>query len=212
MPLRFVLVFSPLIPDLISPLEFGLGAHWTAYPGDQAVELGVVLLSIGLAFLFFGVRIKDRTYTIHDKIGGLAALFVFATWLLSGLAVVLYFDALGSAGFLVPSPVSPVTYGTAGITFVAILVSAFLRNRELRFAFLSAFVGAVVGAMVFELPFLFIISPRIGFSIQQTLLGEAPLFVLVFASYTLLFLSPLAGLSRYTFFSLAAVFIVFSSW
>jgi len=207
--------FPPLILDPIDPLEIGLGAFWSAYPSDQAAILGVVLLIPGLIFLYFGVRIKDRTYRVRQKIGGLAGLLVFVTWSLSAVVVVLFFDLLSSfgGGILVPSPVSPVTYTTAGITFVAILVSTILRNKsKVKVAVLSGFVGAVVGAMVFELPFLFIISPRIGPSLQGALLGESPLFCLVFSSYTLLFLSPLTTLSRYTFFSLGAVFVLFSVW
>ncbi len=196
-----------------NPLEFGLGAFWNAYPTYQATELGIILLALGLVFLYSGVRIKGRTYRVHQKIGGLGGLLVFVTWALSAVVVIFFFDLLSSSGILVPSPVSPVTYGTAGITFVAILVSAFLRKRaNLRVAVLSAFVGTVVGAMVFELPFLFIIAPQLGPSLQRSLWGESPLFCLVFASYSLLFLSPLPGFSRYTLFSLGALFIVFSSW
>ena len=198
-----------------NPLEIGLGVSWSAYSGDQATRLGVVLLVLGLVFLYSGVRIKERTYRVRRKIGGLAGLFVFSTWMLSAVVVVLFFDLLSSfsGGILVPSPISPVTYATAGITFIAILVSASLRNRgKVKVAVLSAFVGTVVGVMVFELPFLFIISPQIGLSLPRALLGESSLFCLVFASYSLLFLSPLAGFSKYTSFSLGAVFIVFSSW
>ncbi len=205
---------SHLILDPRNPLEIGLGAIWRAYPSDQATILGVVLLALGLVFLYFGARIKDRTYRVRQKIGGLAGLLMFATWMLSALVVVFFFDLLSSfsGGILVPSPVSPVTYTTAGITFVAILVPAIFRKIKVKVAVLSAFIGTVVGAMVFELPFLFIISPQIGFSLQGALLGESPLFCLVFASFSLLFLSPLAGFSRYTLFSLGAVFVVFSSW
>jgi hypothetical protein len=88
-----------------------------------------------------------------------------------------------------------------------------LRNRGMvKFAILSAFAGTVVGVSVFELPFLFIISPQMGGSIQRTLLGESPLFCLVFSSYSLLFLSPLAGFSRYTSYALGAFFLVLSLW
>ncbi len=204
-----------MILDPRDSLEIGLGAYWSAYPSGQAIVLGVVLLALGLVFLYLGVRIKERTYRVRQKIGGLAGLLVFVTWTLSAVVVVLFFDLLSSfpGGILVPSPVSPVTYTTAGITFVAILVSAILRNRvKAMVAVLSAFIGTVVGAMVFELPFLFIIGPRLGPSLQGALLGEAPLFCLVFASYSLLFLSPLPSFSRYTLFSLGAVFVVFSSW
>ncbi len=137
---------------------------------------------------------------------------VFATWSLSAVVVVFFFDLL-SRGGLVPSPVSPVTYSAAGVTFIAIFVSVFLRNRSMiRIGFVSAFVGTVFGVMVFELPFLFMISPQIGLPLDRALFSESPLFCLVFASFSLLYLSPLGGVSRYTLFSLGAVFVVLSSW
>jgi hypothetical protein len=204
----------PLVLDPGDPLGFlGLGAHWSAYPSDQATELGVVLLGLGLVFMYLGVRTNGRTYRVHQKIGGPAGLLVFVTWMLSAVVVIFFFDFLGSSGILVPSPVSPVTFTTAGVTFVVILLSASWRSgANVKVAVLSAFVGTVVGVMVFELPFLFMIAPRLGPSLQQSLLSESPLFCLVFASYSLSFLSPLAGFSRYTLFSLSAVFIVFSLW
>ncbi len=191
----------------------GLGAHWSAYPGDQAVSLGFVLLAIGLAFIYSGVLVKGRVFRIRQTITGTAGLFIFTTWVLSVVVVFFFFNLLNSGGALVPSPVSPVTFSTAGVTFVAIVVSIFLRNKGMvRVGILSAFVGTVFGVMVFELPFLFMISPRIGLPLDRALLSESPLFCLVFASYSLLSLSPVAGLSRYTLFSLGGVFVVLSSW
>ncbi len=196
-----------------APLQIGLGAFWTAYTSDQATWLGVALLVMGLAFFYFGIRIKTRTYKAQRRIGGTAGLLVFVTWALSALSTYFFFGLLGSRGGLVPSPVSPVTYGTAGVTFVAIALLTGLRNRGMaKVALLSALAGAVVGAMIFELPYLFIISPRIGLPVDRTLLAFSPLFCLVFASYTLLFLTPFARISRYTFFSLGALFVTFALW
>lgn len=198
------------------PLEIlTLGARWSEYPSDQANLLGLVLLATGLVFIYIGLRIKNRIYRIRQRVAGPAGPFMLATWSLSAVVVAFFFDLLNSfpGGGLVGSPVSPVTYGTAGVTFIAIFVSISLRNRGMvRVGFLSAFAGTVAGVMIFELPFLFIISPQIGLPLERALFGESPLFCLVFASYSLLFLSPLASLSRYTLFSLGAVFVVLSSW
>lgn len=198
------------------PFEIlGLGARWSEYPSDQATPLGVVLLATGLFLIYIGFMIKNRAYRVRQRVAGPASLFMLATWSLSAVVVALFFTLLNSfpGGGLVGSPVSPVTYGTAGVTFIAIFVFITLRNRgKVRVGFLSAFVGTVVGVMIFELPFLFIISPQIGLPLDRALFGESPLFCLVFASFSLLYLSPLASLSRYTLFSLGAVFIVLSSW
>jgi hypothetical protein len=195
------------------PGVLGLGAYWHAYPSDQAIPLGFLLLAIGLAFLYTGVLTGRRVLGIRQKIGGAAGVFVFATWSLSAIVVVFFFDLLHSEGALVPSPVSSVTYSAAGITFIAIFVSIALRNRHrVRVGFISAFVGTVFGVMIFELPFLFIISPQIGLPVDRALFSESPLFCLVFASSSLLFLSPLAKVSKNTLFSAGAVFIALSSW
>ncbi len=195
-------------------LQLGSGAYWNAYPSDQATMLGALFLVLGVVFLFLGVRIKKRVFSPHNGIKGLASVFVFVTWALSAVVVFWYFDLLSRMGALVPSPISPITYGTAGITFFAILIFAYLRGRTgVKMAVLGAFVGTVVGVMVFELPFLFAIAPQLGVgNVQLALYAEAPLFCLVFASYSLLFLTPDAGFSRYTFFSIGALFVVFSAW
>ncbi len=211
-----VLIYFSGVLGSKGPLDvLGLGARWSEYPSDQATLLGLALLATGLVFIYIGSRIKNRIYRIHQKVGGPAGLFMLATWSLSSVVVALFFDLLNSfpGGGLVGSPVSPVTYGAAGVTFIAIFVSISLRNRGMvRVGFLSAFVGTVVGVMIFELPFLFIISPQIGLPLERALFSESPIFCLVFASYSLLYLSPLTSLSRYTLFSLGAVFIVLSSW
>ena len=191
----------------------GLGARWSAYTDDQAVSLGFVLLAFGLACVFSGAMIKGKVFRIRQRITGIAGLLVFATWVFSVFVVFFFFDLLNSGGGLVASPVGPVTYSAAGVTFVAIFVSIFLRNKRMvKAGIMSAFVGTVFGVMVFELPFLFIISPRIGLPLDRALLGESPLFCLVFASYSLIALSPFSGLSRYTLFSLGGVFFVLASW
>ena len=50
------------------PGILGLGAYWNAYPSDQAISLGFVLLAIGLAFLYSGVMIGRRLLGIRLKI------------------------------------------------------------------------------------------------------------------------------------------------
>jgi hypothetical protein len=205
-----------VLAGLLGLIDFlrvlGLGAHWNAYPTDQAIPFGFVLLAIGFAFFYSGVMINGKVYMIRNRITGMAGLMVFVTWSLSAVVVIFFFDLL-SRGGLVQSPVSPVTYSTAGVTFIAIFVSIFLRNRSrTRPGLVSAFAGTVFGVMVFELPFLFLISPQIGLPLDRALFSESPLFCLVFASYSLLYLSPLAGVSRYTLFSLGAFFVVLSSW
>ena len=194
-------------------LQIGLGASWRPFPGDQATWLGVVLLVLGLAFFYLGFRTKNRVFRARQRIGGFPGILVFVTWALSAAVVLFYFGLLERGGALVPSPIWPITYGSAGVTFFATLVLVFFRNKAKAIdLFLSAFAGTVVGVMVFELPYLLIISPQLGLTVQDGLWGESPLYCLVFASYLLLFLSSQAGVTRYTMFSLGAMFVVFSLW
>jgi hypothetical protein len=196
-----------------NPLQINLGAYWTAYPAGEAAELGGILLVIGIVFVLLGLRMKNQSLLIRTRLGGAAGILVFLTWVFSAIVVYFYFELLGAAGVLVPSPVSPITESSSFLTFIAILVTTTVGYKgKWRFAVISGFVGTVIGVMVFELPFLFLIAPRLGGSLVRSLLGESPLFCAVFASYSLLFLSPYARFSRYSLFSVAALFFAFAAW
>ncbi len=192
---------------------------WSPYVGSAAFVLAAVLFIIAGALTYLGTR-------LHHPVGtrtpgrALGILFVLM-WVLA------FFD-LGVAGGAIgrvmtqqrgpltaaPNPIAPITTLSAVGAFAA--VTYFSREHGLKTAFGSAIVSAIAGTMIFELPFDLIIMSRISYFPTPiplyALLYFLPLFLWELASFCLLTLSPLMKLSRYTLFSLAAMFFVFAVW
>jgi hypothetical protein len=66
--------------------------------------------------------------------------------------------------------------------------------------------------MIFELPFDLIISTRLNTTLLAALLGFSPLILAEVSTLSLLVLSPLARVSRYTMYSLGGMILVWSLW
>jgi hypothetical protein len=132
------------------------------------------------------------------------------------IAVIVYMRALHqqSGQLDVPaSPIAPVTAASGLVTFVLIL---YLVGRDsLRVAVGSALVGTTAAPMIFEVPFALIVMWRMcspSPPLLYTLLYFLPLLMIAVTSFAMLALSPATHLTRYTLFSLAAMFFVFAIW
>ncbi len=84
-------------------------------------------------------------------------------------------------------------------------------------ATLSAVFAAMAGPMVFELPFDLIVMNRTYPPIPPDpavlrALFFLPLFLVEITTMSLLFLSPLFGITRYTLYCLAGMFFTFAIW
>ncbi|MDV3277370.1 MAG: hypothetical protein LYZ69_02745 [Nitrososphaerales archaeon] len=194
------------------------------YVGTDAIALAVVLLVVGFFFTYLGTRLRSTLGT--NRPGRTAVVLMITIWVLSLVAffvdAITYGLALEQANlvavyqsYLAPNPVSPLTDISAAISFVVILYLA--RSHGLKIALVSAFVGAAVGPMIFELPFDLIVLNRIYPPIPPSpilfrLLFFLPLFLVEISTMSLVTLSPLAKLSRYTLFSLAGMFFIFAVW
>jgi hypothetical protein len=114
------------------------------------------------------------------------------------------------------APNNPISPFTASFGLASFIVIAYLARRSgWKTALLSATAGVIAAPMIFELPFDLIVfgktfppTPALQFS----LLFFLPLFLVEILSFLLLTFSPIAKLSRYTMFSLAAMFFVFAVW
>jgi hypothetical protein len=132
------------------------------------------------------------------------------------VAAATYYQALvQQIGDFTPpdSPVAPITTLAGLATFVIIAVLS--RHAGLKLALGAAIVGTIAAPMIFELPFDLIVMWRTyppEPATQFTLLFFLPLFSWEIASYSLVTMSPLARVSRYTVLSLAAMFLVFAIW
>jgi hypothetical protein len=191
---------------------------WTSYAGSDVFILAAVLLTVGCVLAYSGIRL-ERTIGVDPPGKALSTLLVLM-WVLSFLtlsvAVVTYGLALiQQIGPYTPpdSPISPITALCGLVTFIVI---AYLgRHHGLKIALGSAIVGTIAAPMIFELPFDLIVMARTyppQPAVQFTLLFFLPLFLWEISSFSLLTLSPLTRLSKYTLFSLAAMFFVFAVW
>jgi hypothetical protein len=113
------------------------------------------------------------------------------------------------------NPITPIT-DISGIT-TFIIIAYVTRNHGLKIALGSAFVGTAAAPMIFELPFDLIVMGRTYPPVPSAptlfrLLFFLPLFLVEISTFSLLTLSPLTNLSKYTMFSLAGMFFVFAVW
>ena len=201
-------------------------AAWTPYGGSDTIALTIVLLIVGLFTAFLGTRMKNPLGTKTPS--KTTIVLVILIWVLAILAFIVDSSAyLRYAILLVkynllpthnssaaPNPVSSVTILSAVVTFV--LIAYLTRKHGIKVALLSAFVGAAVGPMIFELPFdMIVFNMTIALPPSPTLfraLYFLPLFLIELSTMLLVTFSPVAKLSKHTMFSLAGMFFVFAAW
>jgi len=190
---------------------------WSPYEGSSALLLALALFVIGCALTYLGLRWHNPIgVTQSGKVVGILLVTIMCLSILTYLiSIITYMQLLTQqVGHFEPptSPVSPITYLSALVTFV--IIACLSRHYGLKIALGSAIVGTISAPMIFELPFDLIVMWRLypPVSTQLTLLYFLPLFLVEISSFSLLTLSPLTKISKYTLFTLAAIFVVFSIW
>ncbi|HZO72270.1 MAG TPA: hypothetical protein VFB60_08700 [Ktedonobacteraceae bacterium] len=190
---------------------------WSPYIGSSAYILAGFLLLITCVLTFLGFRFH---HAIAVKGPGkfLGALLV-GCWFLAGIAFLIGITVYGrtqqqqAIHFKITNPITPVTFASAVIAFVVILYLG--RQRGPMIAIGSAIVGTIAAPMIFELPFDLLVMwhtyPPAPPALY-TLLYFLPLFLVEILSFALLSFSPAMRLTRYTFFLLATMFLVFAVW
>jgi hypothetical protein len=190
---------------------------WSPYEGSGSLLLALALFIIGCALAYLGLR-RHNPIEITQS-GRIVSILLIIMWGLSIAtflnSIVTYFQSLvQQVGAFTPptSPVSPITYLSGLVTFIVIAYLA--RHHGIKIALGSAIAGTIVAPMIFELPFDLIVMGRLypPVSTQLTLLYFLPLFLVEISSFSLLTISPLVKISKYTFFSLAGMFFVFAIW
>ena len=197
------------------------GGTWSPYSGGGAVLLAALLLVIAAVFAFLGTRLHHpvRARRPGWAVGILLVLLLGLAVLTARFAVYAYGlawlaqNGRGSAA-AATNPITPITATSTLATFIAIVILA--RARGVKVALGSAVLGAMAGPWIFELPFDLIVMSRIHIvpspAIVYTPLYFLPLFLIELLTFALLTLSPVMQVSRYTLFSLAAMFFVFAVW
>lgn len=191
---------------------------WSAYTGFGAFLLAFVLFVVvgGLIYLTMRLRQPVTLKSPSRLVGGI----LIAIWFLSlcgflnsdavyGLILIQQIGTYNAP----PNPITPVTLVAAGLSCFVILYLT--QHSGFLVAVGSAIMGAIVGWMIFELPFDLIIMWRTYPPKPQTtltLLFFIPLITLEITSYALMTLLPHVRLSRSTLLLLAALFLVFAVW
>jgi hypothetical protein len=195
-------------------LQYGT---WSPYQGSGALLLALVLFIIGCALAYLGLR-QHSPFEVEQS-GKIVSVLLVTIWCLSIVtflnSIITYMQSLfQQVGSFTPpaSPISPITYLSGLITFIVIAYLS--RHHGLKIALGSAIAGTIAAPMIFELPYDLIVMWRLypPVSTQLTLLFFLPLFLVEISSFSLLTLSPLTKISKYTLFALAGVFFVFSIW
>ena len=188
--------------------------------GADAFLLAVGLLAIAALFTYLGTKLTHGVGVMRP--GKAVSVFLILIWCLSLMtflfALLTYGLQLAQEHLLSrapTNPITPVTEISAVATFIAILYLA--RRHGLKIALGSALVGTVAAPMIFELPFDLIVMGRTYPPIPPApnlfrLLFFLPLFLVEISTFSLLTLSPLTRVSKYTLFSLTGVFVIFSVW
>ena len=197
------------------------GGTWTPYSGGGAVLLAALLLVIAAVLAFLGTRLHRpvRARRPGWAVGILLVLLLGLAVMTARFAVYAYGLAWlaqhgrGSAA-AATNPITPITYLSVLVTFIVVVV--FVRGRGLWVALGSGIIAALAAPWIFELPFDLIVMSRIHIvpspAIVYTPLYFLPLFLIELTTFALLTLSPAMQVSRYTLFSLAAMFFVFAVW
>lgn len=192
---------------------------WVIYSGTSRLALAAVLLAVAATLVYAGHRLPLPAGPARP--GRKAAVFMVAAWV---LAIVAFIACLvvyarqsqreGLAHGLPPDHIFPITFIAAGVTFLIIVVNGRPGGWT---ALTSGVIAAMAGPMVFELPFDLIVMARTYPPIPPDpalyrALFFAPLVLIEVTTLSLLTLSPMARLSRATFFSFALMLAVFAAW
>ena len=194
--------------------------EWLPYSGNSAIVLGIVLLVIAGVFIVSGFKLKNP---LQVKMPGKAmAGILIAVWFLSLLTffvnVAIYSLLLSQSKITGTIPNNPITKYTFSFALISFVLIFFINRKKGNVvAFWSAALAAMAGPMIFELPFDLMVMGRTVPPIppDPTLLRALfflPLFIIELTTISLLFLSPLLKLSKYTLYCLAGLFLVFAIW
>jgi hypothetical protein len=190
---------------------------WVSYAGSARPALALILLVAAAGVAVIGMRVRRP---IRPPLAGKYWAALLVAWLVSialflvGFSV--YVDQVirdHLAKGVPADPITPVTFAAALAVFTVILVAG--PQSPLRLV--SAAVGAMAGAMIFEFPFDLIVMARTYPALPpDPALYRAwffvPLFLVELASLALLTVSPRVQVSRLTFLSFALMLIVFAVW
>jgi hypothetical protein len=193
---------------------------WASYNGDVRIWLAIGLLAIAGGVVLAGIRLPLPVRFTRPGLAGqvvmiaawaasIAALLVSATIYIKQSANVVDVSTLPAPH---GDPITPVTLTAAVVVFGIIIAR---RSPRFRTRLVAAIIGAMAGATIFEMPFDLIIMPRSHPHVDPAfyrLLLFGCLFAIEISTLLFLRLSPMARVTRATFFCFALMLGVFAIW
>jgi hypothetical protein len=196
---------------------------WVSYSGTARITLTIVLLAAAAGMVYAGARLRRPVRL--PRPGRTAGAVMVVAWVLAITAFLVCAHQFVSAlrqqhllhllhGVLL-DPIESVTGACVVVIFVTILVLT--RAHEYPVPLVSAAVGAMAAAMIFEVPLDLIVMARTYPPIapdpaMYRVLFFAPWFLVQFATLSLLTFAPVVRLTRVSFFSFALTLAVFAVW
>lgn len=191
---------------------------WISYGGTAKITLAVVLLIAAAGVAYAGTRLRLPARV--PRPGQAAANLMLAAWVAAITAFVGCVSVLSQQArrehlhqVRPPDPITPVTLSAVAVIFVIILITS-SHDWPVRLA--GAAIGALAAPMIFEFPFDLIVMartfPHAADPTVSRVLFFAPLFLIEITTLALLTLSPMARLSKATFFCFASILVVFAVW
>jgi hypothetical protein len=168
------------------------------------------LLVLGLGIVFLGVRMKNPIRLPRPR--NFLKIIIVIVWILSILILLRIYRILAARthNTIAPGPILPITIAAAFATFFYVVYIS--RRDGLVGALGNGFIGAMAGPMVFEFPFDWIVIPLTKAPAIYVTIFFAPLFAVEFTTFSLLLLSRRISLTKYSLYSLGAMFLVFAAW
>ncbi|MDA4115903.1 MAG: hypothetical protein OK442_05050 [Thaumarchaeota archaeon] len=184
---------------------------WNPYSGLAAVLLSVLLLLVGAGLLLSGRRLAGaRNVPARGRALKVVTVIVWAFSILLVLPLFGQIERSEGQSSLGIGPVFPVTLACAFCSFF--IVAYLTRGSGAIGALANGFAAAVAGPMVFELPFLLIITPVVTTRVPHPLFLFVVFLVVILTTLALPTFSTRFSVTRYSLYSLGAMFVVFAGW
>jgi hypothetical protein len=183
---------------------------WRPYSLPGSLILAIFLLVLGAGLILLGARLKSAVKV--PRPGTALKIAIVAVWaILVSFFLFLYAVSDKTSPRAVQNgPIFPITISCAVLSFAYLLYAT--RHDGFLNAVGNGIVGAAVGPMIFEFPFDWIVIPQIQTSAVYLVAFFTPLFAIELSTLSLLPLCRRASITRYSLFSLGAMFIVFALW
>jgi hypothetical protein len=192
--------------------------HWVSYSGGASIVLTIVLLAVAGGFAYAGRCLRVPVAVARP--GPVAAGFMIAIWLMAIYTVVIATYVYGlqvkqAYPDFVAARVRVGTFVYALATFFVIL--CLTRRWGWKVALASGAIGTAAAPMIFEFPFDLIVMTRTNPPIPTyPMLYRQPfflpLFLVEFATVSLLTLLPSMRVTAYASYAVAGMFAVFAVW